>query len=235
LLPLLFRSSLPALLREKRDLKQFLRHEREECGCGPLRQLQTYCAAELWEEASQQYQQMQADRRIHRAVLTPYLARIRVGRGQYGKVLKMVEQEVEPLRILLPAVRTYLHLGQPERAAALVAEARRKKDPDAVLAMGELQEAAGNLAVALERYEQQAHSLCFYRHAPAHRAVGRVLMRLERYAEASRALEQAIRLDYFLRREDVENLAECLRRLGKCELTGKAEAALARCGERTKE
>jgi hypothetical protein len=59
-------------------------------------------------------------------------------------------------------------------------------------------------------------------------------MRLGRYAEASRALEQVIRRDYFLRREDVENLAECLRQEGKTALAEKADAALARCGERAK-
>ena len=38
-------------------------------------------------------------------------------------------------------------------------------------------------------------------------------------------LEEVIRRDYFLRREDVANLAGCLRRLGRNDLTGKAEAA----------
>jgi tetratricopeptide (TPR) repeat protein len=191
------------------------------------------CAAELWDKAGSLYHRLQADRRIPRELLTPYLARIRAGRGQYPKVLQMLEnKEVQPKRALLPVVHAYLGLGQKERAQKLAEQALREKWEDAGTAMGVVQEADGNLVGALDWYERETRGWRNSFSAKPPRAAGRVLMALGEYGEARVLLEEVIRRDYFLRREDVANLAVCLRHLGKDALAKKATAALSRCDSR---
>jgi tetratricopeptide (TPR) repeat protein len=86
--------------------------------------------------------------------------------------------------------------------------------------MGLILELAGEDDSALLWYEREAA-----RHgqrAPAMRRIAELLEKMQDYREARVAWQQAIRLSPFVRWEDLEELAECCRNLGRAEESAEA-------------
>jgi hypothetical protein len=168
------------------------------------------CEAELWDQASAQYQRMQSGGAFAGCCPWEYLARIRLGYGRYEKVLRMIHrQELDPMRMPALVVEACLRLGKDERARGYAEQALREKRAGAGLAMGAVHEAAGDLEIALGWYEWEASRYYSMRQDRPFRAAARVLMRLGEYGEARIALAHAVRHSHYLHPEDVEALSEC--------------------------
>ncbi len=171
------------------------------------------CEAELWDEALVELKRQSYSPAVKKQE-TIWLARIYLGLEQYDRVLELADRARQDACDIRPSLAVaYARTGQQEQALRLAQEAVRVGRPGAEFALGQVYYEAGDYERALRWYERAARSLLARNEAMP--AMGKTLMALGDYREARAVYAQVVRLRPFVRVEDLLQLAECLRHLGR--------------------
>ena len=185
----------------------------------PMRLFSVLCEAQMWDEALAELER-EKNRKHRKTILRWHHSRAYLGAERFDDVIALnqsTDPADSPFAVFLAVA--YAKLGKHELALSVAQAAVRSDDERAVLCMAEVYSEIGDLPRALWWYEI---AISDYMNEGL-RGAGKTLMDLNDPAEAKYPLWYAVQMCSWLKADDLMQLAQCYRQLGKKRAAAEAE------------
>jgi tetratricopeptide (TPR) repeat protein len=185
----------------------------------PMRLFSVLCEAQMWDEALAELER-EKNRKHRKTILRWHHSRAYLGAERFDDVIALnqdTDPADSPFAVFLAVA--YAKLGEHELALSVAHAAVRSDDERAVLCMAEVYSEIGDLPQALWWYEI---AISDYMNEGL-RGAGKTLMDLNDPAEAKYPLWYAVQMCSWLKADDLMQLAQCYRQLGKKRAAAQAE------------
>jgi tetratricopeptide (TPR) repeat protein len=185
----------------------------------PMRLFSVLCEAQMWDEALAELER-EKNRKHRKTILRWHHSRAYLGAERFDDVIALnqsTDPADSPFAVFLAVA--YAKLGEHELALSVAHAAVRSDDERAVLCMAEVYSEIGDLPRALWWYEI---AISDYMNEGL-RGAGKTLMDLNDPAEAKYPLWYAVQMCSWLKADDLMQLAQCYRQLGKKRAAAEAE------------
>lgn len=223
-LPVLWRSPIREAAAKKPTRQAFVerayQHRPPNPGLMPMTLFDDLCKAQMWDEALAELEHKKSVKR-RRTNLRWHRARAYLGAGRIDEVIALnqdTDAADSPLAVFLAVA--YARRGRHELALLVAQAAVNRGDKDAELCMAEVYRQMGDLPRALLWYEKAEISTT---RTECYRGAGKTLMDMNDPTEAKYPLWHAVWFGSWLNADDLMQLAQCYRQLGKKRAAAEAE------------